>query len=149
MLGESVGLCVKFWWWAQARARGRASVEASTAPKAPTWHASSSSLPAAADPSSGSGSPRGSRTVGRQTATSDIRQPQPEADPGAACPADDEVLSPPQEQWVAVTSAEAFQEAEEIAVMNAHAIAQPRRDGMLVPIYNPPRIAWHRMPVSR
>lgn len=133
----------------RARARGRASVEASTAPKAPTWHASSSSLPATADPSGGSGSPRGSRTVGRQMATSDIRQPQPEADPGAACPADDEVLSPPQEQWVAFTSAEAFQEAEEVAARNARALAEPRRDGLLVPNYNLPRLAWHRMPQSR
>ena len=76
------------------QARGRASVEASTAPRrAPLWHRSNSVL-AHAEPSSGN-SPRGSynHSIQRPSDPSDCHQ---QLDTEAAGPAEDEVLSPHQ-----------------------------------------------------
>lgn len=73
------------------QARGRASVEASNAPRAPTWHCSNSAL-AHGDPSSGN-SPRGSHNHSMQPPTyhADAHPQDPEE---AAGMAEDEVLSP-------------------------------------------------------
>lgn len=73
------------------QARGRASVEASNAPRAPTWHCSNSTL-AHGDPSSGN-SPRGSHNHSMQPPTSHAgaHHQDPEEVAGMA---EDEVLSP-------------------------------------------------------
>ena len=76
------------------QARGRASVEASNAPRAPMWHPSSSML-AAAEPSSGN-SPRGSYNHSIQPASCEAGAERQEAVVEAAGPAEEEVVSPHQ-----------------------------------------------------
>lgn len=73
------------------QARGRASVEASNAPRAPTWHCSNSAL-AHGDPSSGN-SPRGSHNHSLQPPTYHAGAHRQEAEEAAGM-AEDEVLSP-------------------------------------------------------
>ncbi len=76
------------------QARGRASVEASNAPRAPLWHPSSSVF-ATAEPSSGN-SPRGSYNHSIQPASCGANLEHQIQEAEVAGPAEDEVVSPHQ-----------------------------------------------------